>query len=113
MSLAEECADRKIKSRHKGRILVSAPSLYKAFGSDRACGKLYDKICVVGLNLCLVRRLASYDLAALFTAVDDDVAALRIGQCSYGAQSAKALVCSVAGIDVDVYGVEAKRAVIA
>ena len=94
-------------------VPLSALYFYKAFDSDRACCKLYDEICVIRLNLCLVRRLASYDLTAFFTAVYDDVAALGVGKRSYRAESAEALVCPVTGVDVDMDGVKTEGAVVA
>ena len=68
------------------------------------CGKFYNKIKIVGLHLCLVRRLVAYGLAATLTAVQDDISALGIRLCSNGAEDALAIVCSVPGVYIYVQG---------
>ena len=78
-----------------------------------ACGELDYKIGVIRLDLCLVGRLVAHDLAALVTAVDDDVAALRVGQGAYRAEYTATLVRSVAGVYINVHGAKAKWAMIA
>lgn len=75
-------------------------------------GELDDEIHIVGLNLRLVCRLVSDGLAAFFTAVNDDIALLRVGKRAYGTENAAALVGSVAGVYIDVQGGETEGAVI-
>ena len=63
-----------------------------------ACCELDNKRRIVRLDLCLVRRLISYDRAASVASVDNNVSLLRIGLGLDGAQNSSAVVCSVAGV---------------
>ena len=47
-------------------------------------------------------RLVSYHLAALVTAMDDDIALLGVGLCFDGAEDTAAGVGSVTGVDINV-----------
>ena len=58
-------------------------------------------------------RLVAYDFATLVTAVNYDVAALRIGQGTDRAEYSAALVCSVTGIYIHVKRAKAERTVVA
>ena len=71
-------------------------------------GELDDEIHIVGLDLCLVRRLVSDDLAAPLASVYDDEAFFRIGLGTYRTQDAAAGVCSVAGVNIYVQRAEAE-----
>ena len=74
--------------------------------------KLDNKVGVVGLDPCLVRRLVSYDLSALVASVYDYITALRIGECSYGAEYSAAFVCSITGVDIHVQRAKAERTMV-
>ena len=56
--------------------------------------------------------LVSHGGAAFVASVDDNVAALGIRLCLYGAQDSAAIIGSVSGIDINVERAEAKRAMI-
>ena len=76
------------------------------------CGELYYELGIVGLNLCLVSRLVSYDLSAHLAPMHDNISAFRVGNSSYRAQNSAARICSVPGVYINVKRREAKRAVI-
>ena len=78
----------------------------------KTCGKSYQKVVVIRLYLCLVRRLVSYRLAAFVTAVNYDITLFGVGSGLYRAQNAAAIVCSVTGVYINVKRAEAKRTVI-
>ena len=82
------------------------------FLSDRPRGETDYHIGVIGLNLCFVCRLVSYNCAAPVTAVNYDIAALGVGLCLNRAEYSAAGVCSVAGIYVNVQRTEAEWAMI-
>lgn len=66
------------------------------------CGKSNKFIDIVRLIFSLVSSLVSLDLAALCTAVDDDITLLGIGNTADRLHGSAALVCAVAGVDVNV-----------
>ena len=68
---------------------------------------------VVRLDLRLVRRATARDRAAPLAAMDDDVAAPRIGLDADRAHQPAAAIRPVAGQDVDVPRAEAEGAVVA
>ena len=76
------------------------------------CGQFDNKIEVIGLDLCLVSRLVSYNGAALFALVENYKAALRVGLCSAGAKYSSAFVSSVPGVYINVERAEAEWAMI-
>jgi len=76
-------------------------------------GQADQKIDIVGLNLCLVCRLISADLAAFFAAMNDDIAFFGIGFYLDRAQNTAARIRTVSGIDIHVQGAKATRTVIA
>lgn len=71
-----------------------------------------DKIGVVGLHLCLVRRLVAYNGSAPLTPVRYDISALWVGLRPYGAQNAAAGVCPVTGVYINVQGAKAEGTVV-
>ena len=75
-------------------------------------GELDDEVHIVGLNLCLVRRLVSDGFAAFFAAVDDDISLFGVGHRADGAENTSTLVGSVAGIYIYVQRRETERAVV-
>jgi hypothetical protein len=83
-----------------------------AYGSDLAARKLDDIVYIVGLNLCLVRRLVSVYLAAFGAFMQNDVSLFWVCDSFYGAHDRAAFACSVAGIYVHVQGAEAFRAMV-
>ena len=78
----------------------------------RTCRQFYDKVGIVGLNFRLVSRLVSYRFTAFVTSVNYYVASLGVGKRPYRAKNSAAVVCSVAGIDIDVKRAEAEWAMI-
>ena len=56
---------------------------------------------------------ATADLAAFGTAVDYNVTLFGVGLGAYGLQQATAFIGAVAGVDVHVYGPQAKGAMVA
>ena len=78
-----------------------------------ACGELYYQLDVVLLLGVAESCSVSLDLAALGTAVDYHVSALRVGLGADRLHLARTLVCAVAGIYVNVERPKAKRTVIA
>ena len=76
------------------------------------CRKTDNKIGIIGLNLCLVGSLVSNYRAASVASVDDHVSLFRIGLGSDRAENTAAIVCSVAGIYINVKGTKAERAMI-
>ena len=81
--------------------------------SDLFRGQRNDLSEIVGLNFHIVRRLISADLAAFFTAVNDDVAFFGIGLHLDRAQNAAAGVGAVAGVDIHVQRAKTARTVVA
>ena len=77
------------------------------------CGELDEQVGIIGLDLSVVCRLVADGGTALLTTVDDNKAALGVGERLYRAKNAAAIVGSVAGIYVNVKRTKAKRAVIA
>ena len=77
-----------------------------------AGGELDYKVGIVRLNLCFVCRLVPHGFTALFTSVNDNISALGIRKGTDRAQNSSALVCSVAGIYINVQGAKTERAVV-
>ena len=77
------------------------------------CGKGYQLVDIVRLILCLVGSLVAFDLAALGTAVDDDIPLLGIGDTTDRLHRSTAFVGTVAGVNVYVQGPQANGAVVA
>ena len=75
--------------------------------------QLDNKIKIVGLDLCLVRRLVSDGLSAFLASVDYDVSLLCIRLRSCRAENSEAGICSVAGVYINVQRAEAEGAMIA
>ena len=90
---------------------MAAPYLFRH--KSRACGQLDEQIDVIRLHLGRICGFVAHRSAAFFAAVDDDIPLLRIRQDLYRLQKTKAIVCPVAGIDVDMDGAETLRAMIA
>ena len=65
-------------------------------------GELDYKVHIVGLNLSLVRSLVTDGGAAFIALMYDDISLLRVGLSAYRAKNSAAIVCSVAGIYIDV-----------
>ena len=76
------------------------------------CGKGDQLVDIVRLILCLVGSLVALDLAALGTAVDDDITLLGVGNAADRLHGGTALVGTVAGVNVYVQGPQANGAVI-
>jgi hypothetical protein len=83
------CASALVKGNEQGVILV-------------ICSKLDYKIEIVGLNFCLVGGFVSYDLSALFTAMQYDITSLCIGLSSARSEDSAAGICSVSRVYVNV-----------
>ena len=81
--------------------------------SDRSGGELDYQAHIVGLCLCLVRRLVSDGRAALVTTVNDYIAALGIGKRAYRAKYSAAIILSVTGVYINVERAKAEGAMIA
>lgn len=77
----------------------------------KSCGQSYQEVVIVGL-LSLKGGLVAYCFAAFVTAMNNDISLFRVGQGLYGTENALTVVCSVAGIDVNVQRAKAKRTVI-
>ena len=72
-------------------------------GKLKICyGEFYEEASVVG-GVSLKSRLASAELSAFLTAVNDNKSFFGIGLGAYGTQSASAFVGSVTGVYVYVY----------
>ena len=66
------------------------------------CGESYKLVDIIRLIFSLVSSLVTLYLAALCTAVDDDITLLGIGNTADRLHGSAALVCAVAGVDVNV-----------
>ena len=77
-----------------------------------SCSELYQKVAVIGLNLCLVSRFVAHGSTASVASVHDDESALCIGESLHGAENTAAIVSSVTGIYINVKRAEAERTVI-
>ena len=77
------------------------------------CRQLDDKVGIIGLYFCLVRRLVSDDGSALLALMDNDVTPLWVGLRFDRAKYAAAWVGSVAGVYINMQRAQAKGAMIA
>jgi len=107
---------QKAKNRQKKRKLPGEGSLRQCyFNSEtrdfaiqdlgfsvKSRGKLYEKVGVVGLSFCVVRRLVSYNRAASFAPVDYDKSLFGVGKRLNRAKNSSAIVCSVTGVYINV-----------
>ena len=75
-------------------------------------GECYQLFYAIRLDLGIVRRSVSVDLAAFLAAIDYYIALSRIGNGRYRLHRTAALVGSVARIYIDVYRPKTKRTMI-
>ena len=76
------------------------------------CGKLDDKVGIVGLGLCLVGCLVADDGTAFIATVDDDISLFGVGYDLDGLHRRLALASSVPGVYVKVKRPKTKGAVV-
>ena len=87
-----------MKSFDSSSFFIEAVMLLPYF----SCRQLDDQVKVVGLYLCLVRRLVTHDLATLFTAVIENISALGVRLRAEGAQDPATGVCAIPGENINV-----------
>lgn len=97
-------------SKKTCQILYSGRLLPTSDLSCRECDNLPQ---IVGLDLHVVGRLITAQLAAFLASVDDDISLLGIGERRHRLQSAAAIAGSVPGVHVQMERPQAKRAMIA
>lgn len=78
----------------------------------KSCGELDYKVVIVGLNLCLVGCFVSNYLSASVAPVDDNIAFFGIGLGADRTKNSTAIICSVAGVYINVQGAEAEWAMV-
>ena len=67
-----------------------------------SCRQLYNKVGIVGLYFCLVRRLVSYDLTAPVTPVYDNKSLFCVRLGTDWTQNSHTGVCAVARVNIHV-----------
>ena len=76
-------------------------------------GELYEKVGVVGLDLCLVGGFVAHNRAATVAAVYDYISLFGVGLRLYRAEYSAAIVCPVTRVYIHVKRAKAKRTMVA